>query len=63
MAKMLKSKGGTTRPPSFFPDAEALAVEVTEPEPGEAVPVLVDPASWDPAPLRPGPVPAPLVIY
>jgi hypothetical protein len=58
-AKKLKSIGGAGRPPSFFPDA----VAETEPEPADAVPVDVEPAFCDPSPERPGPVPAPLVMY
>jgi hypothetical protein len=53
---------------TFFLVAEALAPDataVTDPDPGVAEPVDVPlpPASWEPPPERPGPVPAPLVIY
>lgn len=44
----------------------AEPVAVTAPEPGVAVAVLAPPAFWDPAPLlplRPGPLPAPWLMY
>ena len=45
-------------------ELEAALVETaeTDPEPAVAVPGDVSPAFWDPAPVRPGPVPAPLFI-
>jgi len=45
------------------PEEEAEAVAVTWPEPAVAVPVLAPPAFWDPEPVRPGPLPAPEVMY
>ena len=38
-------------------------VFVTAPDPAVAVPVLSAPASWDPDPSNPGPVPAPDLKY
>lgn len=43
-------------------EEEELPVAVALPEPGVAVPVEIPPAFWDPSPVRPGPVPAPLVM-
>lgn len=46
-------------------EADDFLVEVeeaaTDPEPAVAVPVEVPPAFWDPSPVRPGPVPAPVL--
>lgn len=42
---------------------EVVAVAVAEPEPGVAVPELCPPAFWEPSPVRPGPVPAPWLMY
>lgn len=58
------SRGWREDPALFLPVAvpDALAVAVTDPEPGVAVPVEVPPAFWEPLPERPAPAPAPVFI-
>jgi hypothetical protein len=59
----VKSAGLWTDVAALFFVDDAVATAVTEPLPGVAVPVLVPPAFCEPAPVRPGPLPAPVDIY
>lgn len=49
--------------PPVLEEPECVAVAVTVPLPGVAVPELAPPAFWLPSPVRPGPFPAPWLMY